>query len=67
MYEKVRAMEQAGPSCRILSDGMEAWVEFEDLMGYPGSKVRSNYFNIFPSADYGAGKIKYAQHDEPAF
>lgn len=33
-------MQSTGPKCVASSDAMEAWVEFEDLMAYPDSKVR---------------------------
>lgn len=36
----IPVMEGLGPKCAALSDAMEAWVEFEDLMGHPDSKVR---------------------------
>ncbi|KAF7974575.1 hypothetical protein HWV62_11950 [Athelia sp. TMB] len=42
MTEMVRAMEEYGPSSDILSEGIEAWVEFEDLMDYPDKKGKNH-------------------------
>ncbi|KAF7968819.1 hypothetical protein HWV62_29258 [Athelia sp. TMB] len=42
MSEIVPAMEEVAPASEELSAAMKAWVEFEDLMGYPDSLAKKN-------------------------
>lgn len=47
----IRAMERVSPSCKVLSEAMEDWVQFENLMEYPDSKVRLPQFLLFSFAN----------------
>lgn len=46
MKEMVPALEEVGPGCQELSEALEVWVEFEDVMSYPESKVNLSHLAI---------------------